>query len=75
MVRETTDKEGGREVVGRSDASEGRGVRHDLEKTKGRGAGFISRTMDHEPHKSPFKGIGGRETTRREGRDKSGEGY
>lgn len=67
MTRESTDKEGGREVVGRGDKSEGGGMRHDVEKSKGRGGEFVARKMDHKESKSPFHGIGGRASTRREG--------
>jgi hypothetical protein len=77
MIRESTDKVGGREVVGRG-SDEGRGMRHDVEKTKGRGGDFVTGLrvseranhdlkMDHhERVKGPFHKVGDRASTRRE---------
>jgi len=67
MARESTDKEGGREVVGRSmsDAGAAAGMKHDLMKTSGRGGDFQPTKMDHKPSKSPFDGVGKGASTRR----------
>ncbi len=79
MVRESTDKEGGREVVGRG-SDEGRGMRHDVNKSSGRGAGFAKMDglkvperahhdlkMDHaERAHGPFHKVGSKASTRRE---------
>ena len=63
MVRESTDKEGGREVVGEPD---GRGPRH-----KGIHPHLADQMihrpkMDHEERRSPFHKVGERESTRLE---------
>jgi hypothetical protein len=82
MTRQSTDKEGGREVVGRG-SDEGRGMRHDVEKTHGRGGNLVSGKgmtglkvperahhdlkMDHHHDgKGPFYGVAGKASTRRE---------
>jgi hypothetical protein len=80
MTRESTDKEGGREVVGRFPDG-GREMRHDVEKTKGRGGNLVSGMtglkvperaqrdlkMDHHHDgKGPFHGVASKASTRRE---------
>jgi hypothetical protein len=52
-------------------------MRHDVSKTSGRGGNFVSgkgaggeyvgkpMKADHEGHKSPFEGVGGKATTRK----------
>lgn len=77
MVRESTDKEGGREVVGRSGGDED-GMRRPMAKTSGRG-GDSAMTglrvperahhdlkMDHAERKhGPFHNVGEKPSTRR----------
>jgi len=77
MTRQSTDKEGGREVVGKM-TSESTGMRRDLEKTHGRGGGLVTGLrvpgratrdlkMEHkERAHGPFHGVGSRASTRRE---------
>jgi hypothetical protein len=77
MTRQSTDKEGGREVVGRG-SDEGRGMRHDVEKTHGRGGDLVTGLrvperanhdlkMKHEERaRGPFHKVGSKASTRRE---------
>lgn len=76
MARESTDKEGGRQVVGHM-VSDRTPMKHDVEKSSGRGGALMNglrvpdRAHDdlkmdhHERAKGPFHGIDGRPSTRR----------